>query len=104
VSPDQRQALHQWRGYSYIVVCLNDFMNMVRHRAAAEHFQLITLLPLPEVRRVVLEITAFDEHRLAVMAALDNMMAKPGTMPLACLGIILHAFEAQNPFCANSRR
>lgn len=53
-------------------------MNMVRHQAVAEHLQLINLLPILKVCQVVLEITAFDEHRLAVMAALNNMMGKTG--------------------------
>jgi hypothetical protein len=47
----------------------------------------VNLLPFLKVRQVVLKITAFDEHRLAVMTALNNMVGKPGTITLACLGI-----------------
>lgn len=75
-------------------------MNMVRHQAVAEHLQLIDLLPLLKVCQVVLEITAFDEHRLAVMPALDNMMGKTGHN---YLGPSWHkhllACKPQNPFC-----
>jgi hypothetical protein len=49
--------------------------------------QLIDLLPFLKIRQVALKITAFDEHRLAMMTALNNMVGKPGTITLACLGI-----------------
>jgi hypothetical protein len=60
---------------------------MVRHQAVTEHIQLIDLLPFLKIRQVVLKITAFDEHRLAIMTALNIWWGKPGTVTLACLGI-----------------
>lgn len=75
-------------------------MNMVRHQAVAKYLQLINLLPLLQVCQVVLEITAFDEHRLAVMAALDNMVGKTGhNQPGLSWHKHLLAFKPQNPFC-----
>lgn len=76
-------------------------MNMIRHQAVTEYLELINLLPLLKIREVVLEITAFDEHRLAVMAALNNMVGKTGhNHPGLSWHQLLLAFEAQNPFCA----
>ena len=53
-------------------------MNVVGHQTIAEYLQLVDLLPLSEVCQVVLIIAALDEHRLAVMAALNNMVGKTG--------------------------
>jgi hypothetical protein len=76
-------------------------MNVVGHQAIAEYFQLIDLLPLPEVCQVILVIAALDEHRLAVMAALNNMVRETGYNHSGLAGHQrLLALRTQIPFCA----
>lgn len=74
---------------------------MVCHQAVTEHLQLIHLPPFLEIRQVILEITAFDEYRLSVMTALNNMVGKTGhNHPGLSWHQLLLAVEAQNPFRA----
>jgi hypothetical protein len=76
-------------------------MNVVGHQTIAEYLQLVDLLPLSEVCQVVLIIAALDEHRLAVMAALNNMVGKTGYNHPGLSGHQrLLALRTQNPFCA----
>jgi hypothetical protein len=74
---------------------------MVCHQAVTEHIQLLDLLPFLRIRQVVLKITAFDEHRLAIMTALNNMVGKTGhNHPSLSWHQRLLASDTQNPFCA----
>jgi hypothetical protein len=74
---------------------------MVCHQAVTEHIQLLDLLPFLKIRQVVLKITAFDEHRLAIVTALNNMVGKTGySHPSLSWHQRLLASDAQNPFCA----
>jgi hypothetical protein len=109
-SPRQKTSVHkinlsrfsqQLRDGCHVVVRLNDQMHMVRHQAVTEHIQLIDLLPFLKIRQVVLKISAFDEHRLAIMTALSNMVGKPGhSHPSLSWHQRLLASDTQNPFCA----
>jgi hypothetical protein len=72
------QALHQLRDCRQVVVRLDNQVHMIRHQTVTVNFQFIHLLPFPEIRQVVLKISALDENRLAVVAALNNMVGKTG--------------------------
>jgi hypothetical protein len=75
-------------------------MNMVLHEAVTEHIQLIDRLPFLKNRQVILKITAFDEHRLAIIIALNNMARKTGhNHPGLSWHQRLPASDTQNPFC-----
>jgi hypothetical protein len=74
---------------------------MVHHQAVTEHIQLLDLLLFLKIRQVVLKITALDEHRLAIMTALNNMVGKTGhNHPGLSWHQRLLASDTQNPFCA----
>jgi hypothetical protein len=76
-------------------------MNMVHHEAVTKHIQLIDLLPFLKIRQVELKITAFDEHRLAIMTALNNMVGETGhNHPSLSWHQRLLASDTQTPFCA----
>jgi hypothetical protein len=91
---------NQLKDDCYVVVRLNDQMHMVRHQAVTEHIQLLDLLPFLKIRQVVLKITAFNEHRLAIMTALNNMVGKTGhNHPSLSWHQRLLASDTQNPFC-----
>jgi hypothetical protein len=81
------QTFHQSRNCGQVVVRLNNQMNMVRHEAVTEHIQLIDLLPFLKIRQEALKATALNEHRLAIMTALNNIGGELGTITLTCLGI-----------------
>jgi hypothetical protein len=72
------QTFHELWNDSHIIVCLNNQMNAIGHQTIAVYLDFMNLLPLPQVRQEILKVTPLDEHGLAIMTALDNVMGKTG--------------------------